>query len=164
MQFRKLLGHYFPYCQWCKFDGQCELKHCEFIGVEPGEGIDNSPYPGHENLAWHGSAFQGKSSRASCTGRISATDNLFYPLGCKCGTMISSLTLSSLFSQMCAKFVPNPKGRMREVIATAIIKTREEKSDQESDPSTKEYLTDEELIRLDELCPMNYDYQAEMTR
>jgi len=103
-----LTGHYFPYCQICKHDGSCELKHYEFLGIKPKGEIDRTAYQGHEDIEWHLTAFQGSDSRGNrgaCTGRIHATGSIFYPLACGCGTVISSLTFSTaLGAMLCQKY------------------------------------------------------------
>lgn len=115
MMKRDLTGGYFPCCQFCKHDGSCELKHYEFMGVPPGGGIDRSPFH-HENLSWGFSLFQRNTSRAQCTGRIRATDRLFFPIACECGTVVDSF---------CQKFVPNEKGEERMALARQIAAQKE---------------------------------------
>ncbi len=112
---RDLTGGYFHYCQFCKHDGSCELKHYEFMGVPPGEGVDRSPFHHHEDLRWGFSAFQQNTSRAQCTGRIRATDSIFFPLVCECGTVVDSF---------CRKFVPNGRGKERVALAKQIAAQR----------------------------------------
>ena len=96
-----LKGNYFTYCQWCKDDGGCELKHYEFAGGNNNGEVDKTPYHGHEDLTWH---FMGLG-RNSCNGRIHQTDSIYYPLACECGQVVSTL-----FSSFCAKFQPNEEG------------------------------------------------------
>lgn len=166
MAFREILGGYFPYCQWCKYDGNCVLKHHEFMGTPSQGEIDKTPYPGHEDLGWHGTAFHAGRSRSTCVGRIGATRSCFYPLACECGTVVNSLT----FGSFCQKFVPNPKAKMREAIYRALSQLREESSDQlillEFDDFSRKpdtnVLSEEELERLEELCPCDHHYQAAM--
>lgn len=159
MSFKKILGGYFIYCQQCKNDGNCILKHHEYMGVASQGRVDETPYHGHEDLAWHGTAFQRRSSRATCAGRISATNSFFYPLACECGTVVSSLTLSGA---ICQKFKPNGKYKMREVLAKALIVVRKQESPQLFYDEFDDILTKEEQIRLDELCPPDKTYQAAM--
>lgn len=33
MELIKLTGNYFPYCQVCRHDGKCKLRHNEFLGM-----------------------------------------------------------------------------------------------------------------------------------
>jgi hypothetical protein len=33
MELIKLTGNYFPYCQLCRHDGKCKLRHDEFLGI-----------------------------------------------------------------------------------------------------------------------------------
>jgi hypothetical protein len=116
-------GKYFTYCQWCKKDGRCVLRHFQFLGMKSAKKIDRSSYPGHEDLRWHGSAFQKNSSRGMCAGRISETGSIFYPLQCECGTVISSMIFSVLTNTgFCAKFQPNKNGEERLRIAKEIAK------------------------------------------
>ena len=112
MTLEPLKGHYFTYCQWCRRDGRCHLRHYQFLGQKRGKGKDKTPYPGHENLRWHASAFQTGSERGSCTGKILKSESFYYPLMCECGTVISSLTFSALLNpHVCAKFQPNERGK-----------------------------------------------------
>lgn len=106
-----LTGHYFPYCQFCTHDGRCELRHNELLGLPPGNGVDSTPYPGHENIRWHFSAFQRNSTRGQCTGRIKPSGSFFLPLVCECGTAVDSF---------CQKFSPNEKGKQRTKLAEQI--------------------------------------------
>ncbi len=127
----EITGHYFTYCQWCQCDGECVLLHNEYLGLPPGGKTDTTPYPGHENLRWHMSGFQGNSPRGMCTGRIRQTDSMFYPLACDCGTAISSLTFSRIFgSGFCGKFDPNEKGKLREQQAKELARKRHQRIDQ----------------------------------
>jgi len=99
-------GAYFSYCQWCRRDGHCILRHYQFMGVRPGKGVDETPYHGHEDLSWHFTRFQHSSSRAACGGRVYGTEDPFYfPLACECGTVISG--------EFCQKFQPKKEERER---------------------------------------------------
>ncbi len=143
----ELTGHYFTYCQWCKNDNNCVLLHHEFLGLPTNGKVDATPYPGHENLRWHMSGFQSDSRRGMCFGRIHATGNIFYPLGCDCGTVISSLTFSGIVnSGYCAKFEPNEKGKLREQQARSLSRKRHQRIDQ--------------ILHL--LPPPDENYRAEM--
>lgn len=109
----ELKGGYFIYCQFCKHDGNCELTHNEFLGLEGNEEIHrqfgvNASF-NHEDLSATFSAFQGNSILGTCTGRIALTESsLFFPLACsKCGTVINSLAFQDLTGSCCAKFDPN---------------------------------------------------------
>ena len=131
MKRNELLGGYFYCCQFCIHDGLCELRHCDFMGAPAGEGVDHSLYPGHENIAWHLSAFQLGSSRSQCTGKIRKNNSIFYPLICECGTAIDS--------PVCQKLTLNDKGKERLILAQEIAKKRgvelsEIKSDDEDLP------------------------------
>lgn len=147
---RKFLkGAYFAYCQWCRWDGHCNLRHYQFLGMKPAEKIDDSPYPGHEDLNWHLSIFQKNSERGMCCGRIYEIESIYCPLQCECGTVISSLTFSAnMGTGFCAKFRPNEKGKERMRIADKISKEKNVKISE---------------IDLDELCPSDPDYDAVMT-
>ncbi len=124
-------GNYFLYCQWCHWDGRCRLKHHRFLGVQPGKGVDHTPYTSHEDVEWHATAFQGHKQgrhlqRAMCRGRIYATDSVFYPLACQCGTVISSLTFSSILGGcLCGKFMPSKRGEIEMKRFEEIIKQEE---------------------------------------
>jgi hypothetical protein len=122
-----LTGHYFPYCQFCEHDGNCELRHNEFLGLNSQGKVDKSRYPGHEDLTWHFSAFQGNRRRGTCAGRIMKSGSIFIPLVCECGTAISSLTFSYLFGidSFCRKFRPNEKGKQRKKLAEKIAKKKD---------------------------------------
>jgi hypothetical protein len=115
-----LKGNYFPYCQICKYDGNCELKHYEFLGIKPKGEVDKTPYKSHEDVAWPLSAFQTGSDRAACTGRINETGSIYYPLACECGTAISSLTFSKVLgASLCQKFEFDGGKRVLEKVAVA---------------------------------------------
>lgn len=119
-------GHYFPYCQFCEYDGSCELRHNEFLGLESQGKVDKSRYPGHEDLSWHFSTFQKHLERGACNGRIRAIDSTFFPLGCECGTAIMSLKFCSIFGTgFCQKFKPNKKGEQRMELAEKIAKEKD---------------------------------------
>ncbi len=125
MRKEQIKGGYFVYCQWCRRDTHCRLRHCQFMGAKPAGQIDRTPYPSHEDLSYGLTAFQQKPHRAACNGLICKTGSIFYPLVCQCGTAISSLTLSSALNlNMCAKFQPNEKGKERIKIAQDIAKKR----------------------------------------
>lgn len=109
-------GAYFELCQFCVHDGSCELRHHEFMGVSAGPGIDQSPYPGHEDLTWHFSSFQNGSSRAHCTGRIGRSKAHYLPLGCECGTAVTDIS--------CQKFAANEAGHRRRRLAIQIALQR----------------------------------------
>lgn len=117
---RELLGRYFPYCQWCRHDGNCALRHCDFLGVLPGAGVDQTPYPGHENVSWHFSSFQVLGDkmvmRAQCTSRVRETNSIFLPLACECGTAIDG--------GFCQKFLANEAGAERLRIAEKLARER----------------------------------------
>lgn len=144
---KEIKGGYFPYCQFCRHDGNCELKHYEFMGQPSTDKVDHSPYPGHEDLGWHMSAFQ-SGSRASCSGRIRVSDNLYFPLICECHTAISSLTMQDLSGRICAKFEENEKGLERLELAKRIAQ--------------KKHISVEETF--DYLPPIDENYIAVMTR
>lgn len=125
MEEKKLTGHYFPYCQFCKYDGKCELRHNEFLGLPTQGKVDDSGYSGHENLGWHFSVFQKNNPRGTCNGRILATGSIFIPLYCECGTAVSSLALNALSGKgMCAKFQKNERGKKRLALAKRIAKRK----------------------------------------
>ncbi len=111
----KILGHYFACCQFCEHDGNCELKHFEFMGLPSAGKVDDTPYPGHEDLGWHFSTFQGRIARGACAGRIMKTDSIFFPLACECGTVVDS---------PCRKLTPNEKGRERLELAEKIAEEK----------------------------------------
>jgi len=119
-----LKGKYFLYCQWCRRDGHCILRHYQFLGTKSSGQVDRSFCPGHEDLAWHLSGFQQDTKRTTCNGRIYKTDSVYYPLQCECGTAISSLTFSFIFGRFCAKFQPNENGKERLRIAEEIAEKR----------------------------------------
>lgn len=120
---KEIKGGYFPYCQFCKHDGNCELKHHEFMGQRSTGKVDTSCYSGHEDLGWHMTAFQ-SGQRTSCSGRIRVSDNLYVPLICECGTRISSLTMQQLSGQFCAKFEENEKGLERLELAKEVARKK----------------------------------------
>ncbi len=115
MEQEKILGHYFPCCQFCVHDGNCELKHFELMGLSSAGKVDDTPYPGHENLVWHLSVFQDNRRRGTCAGRIMKSGSIFIPLICECGTAINSF---------CKKFTLNKKGRKRLKLAKGIAKEK----------------------------------------
>ena len=112
---KELRGGYFRYCQWCEHDGNCTLRHHEFMGAPDGGQVDKTPYSGHEDLRWAFSIFQDNTSRATCNGVIRATGSIFLPLGCQCGTVISGV---------CRKMKPNEKHVRALAIAEKIAKER----------------------------------------
>lgn len=121
----KLTGHYFPYCQFCSHDGRCELRHNQFLGLPSQGSIDKSVYSGHEDLPFHMTVFQNGTERGTCNGHIQRTGSVYYPLGCECGTVISSLSLSGLFGGgFCQKFSPNEKGNERLRLAKQLAEER----------------------------------------
>jgi hypothetical protein len=149
MKNKFLKGAYFTYCKWCRWDGHCNLRHYQYVGAKSINQIDDSPYPGHEGLSWGCSAFQVNTKRAGCNGRIYKSDSLFYPLACECGTVISSLTFSSLFGiTMCVKFQPNKEGKERFELAKKIARIKK---------------VDISKITSDDLPEFDQDYQAAMT-
>lgn len=85
--------------------------------------VDTSGYPGHEDLGWHMSTFQ-SGPRASCSGRIRVSDNLYLPLICECHTRISSLTIQDLSGRICAKFEENEKGLERLELAKKVARRK----------------------------------------
>lgn len=121
-----LKGHYFPYCQFCRHDGKCELRHHEFLGLPSQGQTDRTSYRSHEDVRWGLSIFQQGTTRGTCSGRIHETGSIFYPLGCECGTVLSSLTLTCLLGSggMCGKFDPNIRGRMRLILAKRIARRK----------------------------------------
>lgn len=122
---KELTGHYFTYCQWCKNDGKCVLRHHEFLGLPAGEGTDRTSYSSHEDLSWGFSAFQKGVRRGRCVGRILASGSVYLPLVCECGTAINSLTFATVFNTgLCGKFEPNEKGKERMQIAKEIARRR----------------------------------------
>lgn len=150
-------GGYFPYCQWCTHDGSCELRHYEFSGVESKDEVDKSEYPGHEDLRWHYSGFQGQSQRAACNGRIQASGSIFTPLVCECGTAISSLHITVLMGiGFCRKFNPTEAGIKRNELACKMLSDRGESFDEGG------VLTEEELALLDKTFPIDDDYDSVM--
>ena len=161
-----ILGRYFTYCQWCIHDGSCVLRHNEFLGQPSNEKIDRSPYPGHEDLRWHLSAFQRSSHRANCNGRIHASGSIFVPLVCECGTALSSLTFSSLLNTgMCKKFSPNRKGKRRKRIAAEILARRGITFKKAGEKiRKKDYLKEKELEEVEGRCPEDPLYKAIMMR
>ncbi|MBT6690903.1 hypothetical protein HOB10_01040 [Candidatus Parcubacteria bacterium] len=156
-QRHEILGGYFPYCQFCLHDGSCALRHCDFLEKSNCHGIDNSiPYRGHEDFIWLFSIFQANSTRGSCSGRISQTNSPFYPLQCSCGTVINSLSLSSLMGgHACQKFTPNASGQLRLATAQEIAARRQ------ANPE-KDVLTEVELSELEQRCPFDQNYQSAM--
>ena len=146
---RYITGHYFTYCQLCKHDGNCELKHYEVLGMRSSGKIDKTPYPGHENLRWHFSFLQTGTIRGMCAGRIIATISPFYPLACACGTVINGSN--------CQKFEPNEEGLKRKKVAHEILARR---GIPESDDITE--LTMQEMGELNDCCPINEEYIAEI--
>lgn len=115
MEREKILGRYFPCCQFCEHDGNCELKHFELMGLPSAGKVDDTPYPGHEDLGWHFGVFQGNRRRGTCAGRIMKSDSIFFPLICECGTVIDSF---------CKKLTPNKKGRKRLKLAKGIAREK----------------------------------------
>ncbi len=115
MEQEKILGRYFACCQFCVHDGNCELKHFELMGLPSADKVDDTPYPGHENLGWHLSAFQDNRQRGTCAGRIMKSGSIFIPLICECGTAINSF---------CKKMTPNKKGRKRLELAKRIAEEK----------------------------------------
>ncbi len=111
----ELRGGYFRYCQWCEHDGNCILRHCEFMGAPCSDRVDPNGYPGHEDLRWHFSWAQAGTSRSTCNGRIKPTNAFFIPLACECGTAISGV---------CRKMKPNEKHARSMVIAEKIAKEK----------------------------------------
>ena len=109
---RELKGGYFTYCQFCKLDGHCELRHNDFLGLPANEKIRrrfgvNAGFE-HENLSGAFTAFQANKVIGTCTGRIIKTDSFYIPLICsECETAVSSLTLQHMSGTRCAKFDPN---------------------------------------------------------
>lgn len=115
MERERLLGHYFSCCQFCEHDGNCELRHFELVGLPSAGKIDDTPYPGHEDLSWHLSTFQGNRQRGTCAGRIVKSGSIYFPLVCECGTAIDSF---------CRKLTPNEKGRERLELAKRIAEEK----------------------------------------
>jgi hypothetical protein len=152
-----ILGGYFPYCQFCLHDGNCALRHCDFLGNTSCDGIDDSiPYRGHEDFVWLFSIFQHNSPRGNCSGHISQTNSIFYPLQCSCGTVLNSLSMSSILgNHSCQKFTPNHRGKLRLVIAQEIAARRQ------ANPE-KDILTETELDELEQRCPLDQGYQSAM--
>lgn len=119
-----LKGAYFPYCQWCRKDGHCILRHYQFLGVEFADHANEFRFA-HEDLSCNMSAFQRNTTRAVCGGRIFETESFYLPLYCECGTVISSLTLSTAMGTgFCAKFQPSEKGKERMRMAEKIAKEK----------------------------------------
>lgn len=145
---KEIRGGYFPYCQFCKHDGICELKHHEFMGQPSAEKVDESPCPGHEDLGWHNTAFQ-FTQRANCSGRIGISDNFYTPLICECHTVISSLALQELSGGFCAKFGENEKGLERLKLAKKVARRKH---------IALEKVTSDDLPDIDE------NYSAVMTQ
>ncbi len=136
---KELLGRYFFSCQWCRFDGRCVLKHHEVLGLPAGPGVDATPHPGHEHIGWAYSAFQENMSRGRCTGRVLATESIFFPLQCECGTVIDS---------ECAKLEPNKQGKRRFRVAMRLKrKNRDGRT-----------LSQETLEELNAICPPDPTY------
>ncbi len=132
-------GNYFLYCQFCEHDGNCELRHHEFLGLPSSGKVDRSPYQGHEALAWHFATFQRKTARGGCNGRILENDNCFLPLQCECGTVIGGVGIAIT----CAKLTPNSLGRQRIAIALEIASRKgislEEVDDSDLPPIDHDY-------------------------
>ena len=146
--FQPLKGGYFFYCQWCRFDGHCILRHNQFLGMKSSGKIDKTPYPGHEDVGWHFIAAQRGTKRGMCHGRIYKTDSIYFPLACECGAVIPSLRFSSIFGIFCAKFQPNEKGKERLRIAQEIAKKKGIKLSE---------------IDFDDLPPPDPNYKAVMS-
>ena len=150
MESRDIKGAYFPYCQWCRWDGDCVLSHYQFLGMKPAEGIDRTPYPGHEDVEWHATGFQRNSHRGMCQGRIMKSGAFFYPLICQCGTAVSSLKFSfALGATPCCKFQFSEGGEKDFRRFEAYVKEWEEG-------------IEEEVDIVDALRDFNPDYQAVM--
>ena len=119
---RETKGGYFPYCQWCKYDGDCELKHNEFRGLPPNPSL-NTPRFSHENLAREFVAFQNIEDNGSCTGRIVAEENIYLPLVCgECHCAVPSLAMQGGFYGLCRRFDTNQKGQERMKLARQIAR------------------------------------------
>ena len=156
-QRQPISGGYFPYCQFCLHDGNCALRHCDFLGMPSSQKTDASiPYGGHEDFTWLFSMFQINHSRGCCSGRIAQTISPFYPLQCSCGTVINSLSLTgSIGGNTCQKFTPNARGQLRLTTAQEIADRRQ------ADPA-RDALTEPELDELEQRCPMDRAYSSAM--
>ena len=116
----ELKGGYFQYCQWCRHDGNCELKHNEFTGMKP-DPYQARPTYSHEDVSQELIAFQEGTPKGGCPGRIVATDNFYMPLACReCQSTIPSISLQVSFYRMCRKFGANEKGVERLELAKKI--------------------------------------------
>ncbi len=114
---REILGGYFWYCQYCAHDGSCALLHHEYMGVpRGGDEILRRGYGHSENFIGLFTLFQRGRIVSQCPGRIVAKDSVFFPLACRCSTVVND--------GFCQKFTSTEAGRERFEAAERIAAER----------------------------------------